>query len=200
MPWIPGQSGNPKGQKPGWSTFKKSTVLKDLAGGRNRVDALKFLCRVVRSSKFGIPARIQAAGLILPYQHPRVTARFIREKIELPAPKSVGEAMQNIALLGELGAAGKIGLDEMADLTACQRSYVEAKTALDTEERLLALERALERLTPAVDVIISGGLPPLPGADVILPQLNGAPGSPISSTSPTSPTAPLPPGDDEPSS
>ena len=169
MPWAPGQSGNPKGRKVGWRKPKERITIKQ-AAARGDADALDFLSKIVADNRAGTPFRLQAAIALAPYQHARVTARFIREEIDLPVSTSVEQATETIAKIGALAAAGKIGLDEANDLVSYQGAFIESKLGTETEQRLAAIEQALARAAPTFDVTVVGGLPNLPGSSTIMPS------------------------------
>lgn len=107
----------------------------------------------------GLPFRLHAAGLLLPFQRAPVTARFIREETVLPT--SVEQATKTVAKIGALAAAGKIGLDEANDLVSYRRAFIESKLGTETEQRLAAIERPRPR-SPAFDVTVGGRLPVMP--------------------------------------
>jgi hypothetical protein len=175
MPWGPGESGNPKGRKVGWRKPKQKLSLKQ-AAVRGDADALAFLSAVLADDRAGTPFRIQAAGLLLPYQRARVTARFIREEIDLPVSTTVEQATETIAKIGSLAAAGKLGLDEANDLVGHQKAYIEAAVGTDLEAQIAELRETVQKLSAssrALDVTVLGGLPNLPGSRVEMPTLRG---------------------------
>jgi hypothetical protein len=176
MPFKPGQSGNPLGRRRGARSKRTLGALQEqaqAAAGENghRLDPLDFLASVVARSDVDVPLRIQAAGLLPPYRHSRMVARFIRTAAELPVPVSVEQATESIAKIGALAAAGQIALDEANDLVGYQRAFIEAKVGTEIEARLQAIEEAIRRHPQfgALDLTVVGGLPDLPGAAVTMP-------------------------------
>jgi hypothetical protein len=184
MPYKPGESGNPKGRPKG--TFKRDSalvlrILKD----RNDTDPLALLSTIVTCAEAPLELRVQAAGMLAPYRHARCTTRYIKRKIKLPVVSTVEESTACIALIGQLAAAGKLGLDEATDLVNMQRAFIEARTATDIEQRMLVIEAALQQANIALPgVTVVGGLPSLPiGPEeptVIMPRVlepptNGGP-------------------------
>lgn len=177
MVFQPGQSGNPRGRKPGTRVPGKKTKLslREIAN-RGDVDTIDFLSTVVSGEKFGMPLRLQAAGLLAPYQHSRCTARHVSTPVELPVPDTVERATENIAKLSVLAASGEIGLDEANDLASLQKSYIEAKVGLDIELQMVELRQIVERLSASarpIEATISGGLGVLPGTRIDMPVLGG---------------------------
>jgi len=182
MPFKPGFSGNPRGRPLG--ARKKITQLIPVTlDGQPAPDPLEFFASVMARPRAPLPLRLQAAGLLSPYVYARATARFVSKPVELPVTETVEQATAAIAKLSSLAAAGKIGLDEANDLVSHQKAFIEARVTSDTEARLDAIEKALERLVPPVEIAIEGGLPDLPGASILMPPRA---------------VAPLPDGDDEP--
>jgi hypothetical protein len=175
MPWKPGQSGNPIGPKRGQRKYRPTISLKQLKE-RGDVDALDFLSAIVSDDKAGTPFRIQCAGLLLPFQHARVTARFIREEIDLPVSTTVEQATEAIARIGSLAAAGKIGLDEANDLVAFQKAFIDGRVGTDLEAQIAELRETVQKLSAssrALDVTVLGGLPSIPGTRIEMPVLRG---------------------------
>jgi hypothetical protein len=187
MTFQPGTSGNPKGRPAAHLSDSHSRELRlkaeDLKKGG--IDTLVFLAGLVAADELPATLRMQAAGLILPYQHARA-ARFIGKPVELPVVTNAAEATAAIAQISTLAAAGTIGLDEANDLVAHQKAFIEARVALDTEQQLAELKQLVERLSSinaaAIGVTVTGGLPDLPlppgTPPVIMPALkppeNGA--------------------------
>jgi hypothetical protein len=174
--WKPGQSGNPKGCPKG-KTHASTLALRERLSRKG--DSLAFLAETMAASEAPLPLRVSAAVGLLRYQH-APAARVLSRKIDLPAPTTVAEATANIAKIGTLAAARKIGLDEAADLVNVMRAFIESVVATDLEQRMLTIEAALQQANIALPgVTVVGGLPPLSvGPDeptVILPQLVAPP-------------------------
>jgi Family of unknown function (DUF5681) len=187
MPFQPGQSGNPKGRQKGFRPTRTKHQLVEIEKHDGPV-SLPFLVSVAANQKLPMPYRLTAAGLALPYEFARKTARKISEPLDLPAPTSIEQATANIAKLGELAAAGKIALDEANDLIGYQKAYIESQASTDTENRLRALEAALHNhdIRPMRDIEVLDGMPPMPGCEgIIMPPrvLTGpvTPGAPLGS-------------------
>jgi hypothetical protein len=180
MPFKPGQSGNPKGRPLGarsrvrqMSEAARAAKIPDLPtslNGEPAADAVEFFAVVVAQKDIPLSLRLQAAGLLAPFQHARCVSRLIGKPVNLPIASTVEQATRNIAELGMMAAAGQIGLDEANDLVGHLRAFIEARVTSDTEARFDALERALERLTPTVEIEVTEGMPDLPGTSIIMPR------------------------------
>ena len=182
MVFKPGQSGNPAGRAPG--TRNRKTLAAEQAvevaatkdkNGRDVVDP-RDLTSIVSCAETNVALQITAATALLPYLYLRKTARSIDRAFDLPVPATVEHATENIAKISTLAAAGKVGLDEVNDLVGYQRAFIEAKVGLDIEGQMLELRQIVEKLSVSarpVDAVVVGGLPPLPGTRISLPNLSG---------------------------
>jgi hypothetical protein len=186
MPFKPGQSGNPAGPRPGTKHRKDSALVLRILKDRNDTDPLALLSTIVTCAEAPLELRVQAAGMLAPYRHARCTTRYIKRKIKLPVVTTVEESTACIALISQLAAAGKLGLDEASDLVNMQRAFIESKTATDVERRVLEIEAALANANLNLGLRVEGGLPVPPGFEgVQMPDLKAL-------------AAPPPPPDDGP--
>jgi hypothetical protein len=171
MTFKPGQSGNPKGRTPGRRNAKTRAVLEKLNGV---ADALALLGEMVASAEAPLALRVTAATALAPYQYPKAP-RLLRKKIDLPEPVTIEDATANIARIGVFAAARRIGLDEANDLVNFQKAYIEARIGCELEQRIATLEHALQNAHINLGVSVVGGMPPLPGTTIDMPQLTAAP-------------------------
>ena len=150
-------------------------VMRELSALPTDLDPAVYLSAVVSHREAPASLRIQAAAVLMPFRHSRMTARYLRTPIDLPPPATVEEATANIGKISALAAAGQLGLDEANDLAGLQKSYIEAKVGLDIEGQMLELRQIVERLSTSarpVDATILGGLPRLPGTAIDMPALS----------------------------
>jgi hypothetical protein len=111
--WKPGQSGNPNG-RPARSRNRRDAELADELKARGDIDSAVFLSSVVTNNdnSWNGDQRIHAAGLLLPYQHAKVSSIpalvFTVEPVELPhpSPASTQEVFSNIAHIDQLFTSG----------------------------------------------------------------------------------------------
>jgi hypothetical protein len=145
----------------------------------NSRDPAEFLTAVMESPQ-ALPAlRLHAAAVLMPFRYGRVTTRPISKAVEIPAPQTVQDALDNISQVSALAAARYIGLDEASDLIGFQKSFIEAKATTELEERVLAVENALKERAPIVEVEVKSDLPSLPGTQIAMPKtLTAAPDAP----------------------
>jgi len=166
MTFKPGQSGNPKGPTPGRPNAKTRAVLEKLNGV---ADSLALLGEMVASSETPLSLCMHAAIGLAPYQYPKAP-RLLRKKIDLPEPATIEDATANLARIGALAAARRIGLDEASDLANLQKAFIEAKIGTELEQRITTIELALTKANLNLGIAVQGGMPVMPGhEDVIMP-------------------------------
>jgi hypothetical protein len=168
MPFMPGQSGNPRGKRPGARNVRTVLALQAIAADRAALekdrsdhptlDPLDFLLSV--GSHPGLDMVLRAQAMIAAL---RETARTIRHKIRIPEPTTVQQATANIAKISTLAAAGRISLSEAEALANLQRTFVEATIGLNAEGEMAALREDVERISASVartvEATVIGGLP-----------------------------------------
>jgi hypothetical protein len=112
--------------------------------------------------------------MLAPYLHSKNMAKpvppdpvYFEQAVNLPRPATIREAYENILKLSEMKAQGQLDVATADSLINDQRVVL---NAMVDEAKLLAANP-----DPNVEqrIVIEGGLPSLPGCDVIMPQLNG---------------------------
>jgi hypothetical protein len=117
---------------------------------------------------------MQASAQLAPYLHSKNATKPVQpdpvyfETEKLPRPANIAEACNNIALLSEKKAIGELDVVTADSLINDQRIIL---NAMVDEAKLLAAN-ADPNIQPVIR--IEGGLPPIPGCDVIMPQLSGS--------------------------
>ena len=173
-----GKAGNPnKIHVHGARTKATARKVAEL-NERGDLDPLDYLSRIVSTETADPALRAQAAQAIMPYRHSRMGNTpvppepvFFDPETEFhpphPEPRSVEEVNSNITYIHQLKLAGKLDQAWANDLINDQR--IIDNNLLDHAKLLLA------QGGPTNQVIeIRGGLPELPGTDIILPNMNGA--------------------------
>jgi hypothetical protein len=171
-----GEVANPAGRPKG-SRNKRTQEIWNTLETRGDLDPAEHLSSIVSDKQASPELRAAAANFLLPYKYSKcgsiIPPRYIEEPIDLPRPTSLEIANANIALISELKAQGRIDLDFANSLIADNRTIADNLIA---EEELKLKLAASPGHQPEQRIIIGGGLPPLPGCDVIMPQLNGVSG------------------------
>jgi hypothetical protein len=142
------------------------------------MDPVAFQHMVMSDQKLDLSTRIAAASNISRYFHPqygnkpqRPDPHFLTETISYPNPHPITilQVRENITYLVELKYTGKLDVEAADSLIADQQTL---HNSLVDECKLLAAqgEHAGDQV-----IRIEGGLPPLPGTNITMPNLN-APG------------------------
>ena len=113
--------------------------------------------------------RVSAAASAAPYLHPRYGSREVPRVIDtpfdFPEPRSIQQAVATIAKVSALAACGKIALKDATELVSINKTFVDALTASELEQRVTNLENSRNQDNAPVHVI--GGLPRLPGTSIL---------------------------------
>jgi hypothetical protein len=159
--------GNP-GKPPGVRNKRTQEIIDKIKELGHR-DPLETLSELQHNAK-DEAVRATAANMLAPYIHSRMgltpqpaPPRYIEEALSLPKPTNVRIACENIALLSDMKATGKLDIATADSLIADQRVILEA---LIEECKLLANAQdpnAVQSIT------IKGGLPQLHDFPAIRP-------------------------------
>lgn len=170
--WKPGESGNPNGRPSGSRNIRTQEVL-DLIRAAGHQDPLLTLAELqAKSTDDGI--RATAANMLAPYLHSKLAAKpqppdpvYVEQAINLPRPKTIRQAYENIALLTEYKSQAKLDFVTADNLISDQKVIL---YALIDEAKLFVTQGG----SPEQTIRIEGGLPELPGTQVIMPgYMNG---------------------------
>jgi hypothetical protein len=200
MVFQPGVSGNPAGRPPNEPGKKRSDwhvplhkhkkiELAVTPGPDGKVDELDLLAAIVSHPDLDVRTRMGAAVGLARYRKPPAQ-RWVGKPLDLPPSETVGQATETIAKLAALSRANEISLEMANDLISQEQAFIEARTGTDIEAQMAELRETMHKLTAAsrtLDVTVIGGLPDLPGTDII-PLANGdaSPPPPVTEGGPTS--------------
>lgn len=138
MPFVKGQSGNPRGRPKGARSKK---TLERLAGIDQIKTKLQDADQATDETNFQTPValllafannehvnhslRISAAASVAPYLHPRYGSRevprVIDTPLDFPEPRSIQQAVCTIAKVSALAASGKIALKDATELVSINK-------------------------------------------------------------------------------
>jgi hypothetical protein len=169
--WKPGASLNPNGRPVGSRNIRTQEVL-DKIKALGFQDPLVTLAQLQANSN-DEAIRATAANMLAPYLHSKNATKPVQpdpvyfETEKLPRPANIREACSNVALLSEMKATGQLDVVTADSLINDQRIIL---NAMVDEAKLLA---ANPDPSQPQQIVITGGLPELPGTQVIMPQLNG---------------------------
>jgi hypothetical protein len=170
MTWQPGQSGNPAGytgprhyttrHKLHREVFEK---IKDLG----HKDALLTLSEIQNDPTKDDALRVTAAGLLAPFQHPKLqalpTPRYIATPIDVPDFKTIDDAKQFLARIPALIARGELDLDFADSLTKSTVAWLQLQYA---EMGIDLKAQAQGHTNHDTTIHISGGLPQILGTTI----------------------------------
>jgi hypothetical protein len=165
------------GGRPSGARNKSSYALRERLKSRpNHIDPAEFLADLISNPAEPADVRIAASGTLLPYYHSKLGATpvqpdpvYFEQAVTLPRPSSIREAYENILKLTEMKALGQLDVVSADSLINDQRVVL---NAMVDEAKLLATQGG----SGDQHIVITGGMPPLPGTDVIMPtdhQRNG---------------------------
>jgi hypothetical protein len=167
MVWPEG--GTP-GRKLGTRNKRTTEIINRLvSNGFN--DPLLVLGEIVTNSD-DPHLRAQAANMLAPYLHGKhgiiPAPIYIEAKVDLPHanPTKLDQVRENIIYLTNLKLSAQIDTATAGNLILDQRHLHDS---ILEEMKLLYSQGG----SADVQIHISGGLTPLPGTDIIMPQING---------------------------
>jgi uncharacterized protein DUF5681 len=170
--WRPGQSGNPNGRPVGSRNNRTKEVIERIIALGHK-DPLITLAELQANSD-DENVRATAANMLAPYLHSKLAAKpqppdpvYVEEAISLPRPTTIKQAYENIALLTEYKSQAKLDIATADSLINDQKIIL---YALIDDAKLHAAQGG----SPEQVIRIEGGLPELPGTNIIMPTpLNG---------------------------
>jgi hypothetical protein len=172
--------GNAKGRTPG-SRNKRTQEILDLIKERGDRDPLDFLSEVVSSKNFDFYSaelKVSAANYLTPYLHSKRSVaapapRYIDSPVQVPDFQSVDQAETFLASLPVMLGRGELDSQTALELSTLTRAWISARHEREELQLKIQSHGGLGDQT----IRIEGGLPQLPGTDIIMPDrpqdLNG---------------------------
>jgi hypothetical protein len=180
MEYVP--LGRPKG-----SRNKRDAALWEKLEARGDKDPAELLSEIASNENEPKELRAQAANWLLPYKYSKRGATPVPPEpsywnidIRIQKATTVPQGRENLQLISELRVSGRI-TEQQADTL-----FAEHNKILDglIEEQKLAVAGG----HPRQIISIQGGLPTLPGTNIIMPEQNGMNGHAIEGTTTEGPT------------
>jgi hypothetical protein len=186
MVWKPGQSGNLNGRprkypKPpeGMAQNDYLDILKRdeyryTAKEQNLEDPILFQHRLLSDESIPKAARAVIANQIAPYYRPKLgimeLPKYVITPIDIPDFQTIEDAESWLLDLARREAHQEYDSDSVATATERVRGWIQSKRAGIDQE----IKRAAQGEVTGDQLIrIEGGLDPLPGTTITMPQLNG---------------------------
>jgi hypothetical protein len=144
---------------------------------RGDIDPLDYLSRLLSTDGVDPALRSQAAQALLPYRHSKMGNTPVNPepvffnpatefRLPYPEPTSIDQVNSNLTYIVKLKLAGKLDQAWANDLANDQR--IIGNNLLDQAKLLVA-----QGGPPDASIRIEGGLPELPGTNIIMPPING---------------------------
>jgi hypothetical protein len=176
-----GHTNNPNGRPVGSRNRRTEEVFNRLEARGDKYPA-DFLSAIVTSETEPKELRVQAANFLLPYKYGKrgviPVARFILEQIEVPTFNTVQEAEAYLAHIPVLLGRGELDSQTALELSTLVKNWLDSIYARQEYDIKLAAQGGGRDTT----IRIEGGLPPLPGTNVIMTEtavgMNGHNGHP----------------------
>jgi hypothetical protein len=190
MVWKPGQSGNlngrPKKYPPppegvdqinAYRLFKAAALRDEyraIAEAQDLEDPILFQHRLLSDETIPKVARAMIANQIGRYYRPLLgtmePARYVQAPIDVPSFTTIEEAEAFLLTLAQRTASQELDLASVEAVSARVRDWINSKRA----GQELEIKRLNADVATGDQVIrIEGGMPPLPGTSVTMPELNG---------------------------
>jgi hypothetical protein len=189
MVWKKGQSGNYSGRPRKYVGLSEdvnenqnqrnhfySAMIRDeyrfQAEAQDLEDPILFQHKLLANESLPLAVRATIAASVAPYVHPKLgilaAPRYIETPIVVPDFTSVEQAESFLLTLSQRVGAGELAIDSANDVAAHVRGWIHSiRQGQELElKRLAANDSNGNRI-----IRIEGGLPPLPGTDVIMPEL-----------------------------
>jgi hypothetical protein len=171
--WQPGQRPEGAGRPVGARNKRTTEIVQQIIAAGHK-DPLLTLAELQANSD-DEATRATAANMLAPYLHSKNMAKpvppdpvYFEQAVTLPRPTNIREAYENILKLSEMKAQAQLDVATADNLINDQRVVL---NAMVDEAKLLA---AAGDPNQEQRIIISGGLPALPGTNITMPhQLNG---------------------------
>ncbi|MFS8114775.1 hypothetical protein QD460_23850 [Rhizobium jaguaris] len=169
MVWKVGQSGNPSGRAREASRDKEALKYRAMAEAQNLIDPILFQHQLLEDKAIPYPVRAQIAANITPYFYYKlgviIAPKFVASPIHIPSFQSAEEAEDFLLSLSQQEAAGQIDSESAGIVHGRVLDWIHSKRVGQD----LAIKQANANQLPGDQVIrIEGGLPPLPGTDIIM--------------------------------
>jgi len=170
--FVSGEVANPNGRPLGSRNKRTKEVINQIIKSGNK-DPLLTLSEI-SSNDPDSAIRATAANMLAPYMHSKMQStpapRFIEEVVVVPDFPTMESAEDYLKEIPVLLGRGEIDSQTALELSTLVRNWIlsiHARSELELKK--ITIDGPGEQ-----HIVVSGGLPPLPGCEnLIMPQLNG---------------------------
>jgi hypothetical protein len=186
------QPGNTEGKgRPVGVPNRRSRELEQRLKDRGDVDPADFCSSIVSNPNEPTELKLAAANYLLPYLYSKRGAlpppRYIELEVDVSEFSHVSDAENFLAKIALLAAKGHLDIQSAQELSALVKAWIDTQYA--KEELQFKISPPETRNT---EILITGGLPGLPGTNITMPVLNG---HAVQEQLLSPPTDVIPPGD-----
>jgi hypothetical protein len=144
---------------------------------RGDLDPLDYLSSLLSNPNTDEAHRILAANYIMPYRHSKMGTtppqRFVETIIHVPEFRSIDDVEKFLNHLTRHVARGSLSIEHGKELADLARQWVQTHYA-DDELRMKIAASLVNDPNHPLTIHIEGGMPDLPGTNIIMPERNGA--------------------------
>ena len=174
MTFQPGHTFSP-GRRHG-SRNKRTAEIFNRLENRGDLDPADLLSSIVTNNEEPKELRIQAVGLLMPYKYSKCGTApvqvYIDVPIECPTFERISDAERFLARVAALVAAGQLDIQAGQNLSALAKAWLDSQYL---REELAIKQYSAGTTEHEQRIVVTGGLPALPGSDVIMPTLEHGP-------------------------
>ena len=166
-------NGNASGRIPGTRNKRTQEIL-NLLQERGDKDPLDFLSSIMSSENTYSPElKVTAANYLTPYLHSKRSVaapapRYIDSPVQVPEFTSIDQAETFLASLPVLLGRGELDSQTALELSTLTRAWISARHEREELQLKIQAHGGIGDQT----IRIEGGLPALPGTDIIMPVRN----------------------------
>jgi hypothetical protein len=168
--FAPGVVTNPNGRPVG-SRNKRTQEVLNLLQARGDKDPLDALSNIITTNQD--PAIVAtAANILAPYCHSKrgtlPAPRFVDDPLQVPDFQTIDEAQDFQKEIARRAAAGELELQTSLDISTLIGNWIRSRQATIELDLKISAQGGPHDQT----IRIEGGLPQLPGCDIIMPEIN----------------------------
>src|SRR5262249_52858575 len=168
--FVNGQIGNPNGRPLGSRNKRTKEIIQQIIESNNK-DPLITLSEISANDPDSA-IRATAANMLAPYMHSKMQStpapRFVEESFDIPTFAHLSDAEQFLARIAALDSSSSLHIQTAVELSTLVKNWIDSQYA---REELAIKQYNAGSTEHEQRIVVTGGLPHLPGCDVIMPTL-----------------------------